>query len=164
MNTEDSAKKVVDLLLENEKEMMHLYLEFSKKFVLYHDFWLGIAGEEESHAAWVNTLYGKIDSGVVQFSPSHFPIEAIEHNIEYMREVRKEAFEGEITLLQALETAVSMENNMLENKFFEVFKGDAVELQVILEALRLGTKEHLREIKRVWKKEKLGAEFEVEKA
>jgi hypothetical protein len=163
METKEMQSKVVDLLKENEVAMRDMYLEFSKSYVVYESFWKGIATEEESHAAWINTLYYKMNAGLVEFAQSRFPLEAIKNNINYMKGMTAKAQEKKLSLLEALEAAVHMEHGMLENKFFEVFKDDSMELQIVLEALRLGTREHYREVKRVWEKEKMGADFEKAK-
>lgn len=156
MVTKEEAKEIIFILKQNELEMMKLYMTFSEKFKANEAFWIGIAGEEESHAAWVETLNYKTDSGLVEFPQQRFPIDAIKRNIEFMKKVRQETLDGQRTSMQALELSVRLERGMLENKFFEVFKNDSVELQIILEALRLGTQEHLHVIENFWKKEKFG--------
>lgn len=163
MESKEEAKEIVFILKQNELEMMKLYIAFSQRFQADEAFWIGIAGEEESHAAWIETLNYKTDTGLVKFPQQRFPIDAIKKNIEFMKKVHQETLDGQRTSTQALELSVHLERGMLENKFFEVFKNDSIELQIILEALRLGTQEHLHAIEKVWKKERFG-EDEILKA
>ena len=101
-----------------------------------------------------------MNSGVVSFSPQRFPVEAIKKNIEYLQKEKKKINKGEMSALYAFETAVHLERGMIEHKFFEVFKDDSMELQIILAALRLGTEQHYTELERAWKKERGGSSFE----
>lgn len=160
MENQAKQKELIAALVENEKALQELYLVYAEKLKLYREFWHKIAADEESHAAWISTLYAKMEKGLADFAENRFPAEAIREFTQYARGKKKEAQEGETTLLQALETAVHIENGLLENKFFQVFKEDSLEIQIILEALRLGTAEHLRDVERVWKKEKGGGEYE----
>jgi rubrerythrin len=160
MENKTKQKELIDALIKNEKALEELYKAYADKLALYRNFWQKIAEDEESHAAWINTLYTKMENGLVDFAEDRFPLEAVKDFIKYTEGKKKEALEGNVTLLEALETAVHMERGLLENKFFEVFKDDSLEIKIILEALRLGTAEHLREVERVWKKEKGGGEYE----
>ena len=160
MENKAKQKELVEALIRNEKALEELYETYAEKLVLYREFWHKIAKDEESHAAWIGTLYAKMENGLVDFSENRFPIEAIQDFIRHTEEKKKEALEGKTTLEEALETAVHMERGLLENKFFEVFKDDSLEIKIILEALRMGTEAHLKDVERVWKKEKGGAEYE----
>jgi len=160
MENKAKQKELVEVLIQNEKALEELYRAYADKLVLYRDFWHKIAEDEESHAAWIGTLYSKMENGLVDFAEDRFPVEALKDFIKYTQERKQSALDGEVTLLEALETAVHMERGLLENKFFEVFRDDSLEIKIILEALRLGTAEHLREVERVWKREKGGAEYE----
>lgn len=160
MENKARQKELIATLIKNEKAMEALYRTYAEKLVLYREFWLKIAADEESHAAWIDTLYAKMEKGLADFAENRFPMEAINDFVRYIEEKEKEAQEGRTTLSEALETAVHIERGLLENKFFQVFKGDSLEVQIILEALRMGTAEHFREVERVWKKEKGGAEYE----
>jgi rubrerythrin len=160
MDNKAGQKKLIEALINNEKALEDLYKTYADKLLLYSDFWHKIAEDEKSHAAWIGTLYAKMEKGLVDFSEKRFPVDAVNDFIKYIQEKKKEALDGNVTLLQALETAVHMERGLLESKFFEVFKDDSLEIKIILEALRMGTEEHLREVERVWKKEKGGSNYE----
>lgn len=160
MENKAKQKELVEALIKNEKTLEELYRVYADKLVLYRDFWHKIAEDEESHAAWIGTLHAKMENGLVDFAENRFPLEAVRDFTAYVEEKKKEAQDGRVTLSEALETAVHMERGLLESKFFEVFKDDSLEIKIILEALHLGTAEHLREVERVWKKEKGGADYE----
>jgi len=155
-----SQNQIIDLLAENENAMAELYAGYAKKFLLFKDFWRQISEDEYSHAAWINTLRDKMKAKTVDFLPSRFPADAIRQNIEYIKIKKKETLEGNISLLDALESSIHLERGMLERKFFEVFEDDSLELQIVLEALKFSTEQHLRNVKKRWQEEKLGADFE----
>lgn len=164
MNDKNAQKETVDLLVENEKAMQELYAVYAKKFPIFRDFWNEISKDEESHAMWVKTLYEKVEAGAVEFSGDRFPTFAIRQNMEYLKKETDRAEKEEVSLLEALEISAHNENGMLEKKFFEAFKGDSLELQILLEALKLGTEKHFQEVRELWEKEKGGGDFERMKA
>jgi len=155
-----SQNQIIEMLVENENAMAELYADYAKKFLLFKDFWKHISEDEYSHAAWINTLHGKMKAKTVDFSLNRFPVDAIRQNIEYIKTKQREVSEGDMALLDALETSVHLEKGLLENKYFEVFKDDSLELQIVLEALKLSTQQHLRDVTRKWQEEKFGADFE----
>lgn len=160
MENKEIQKQIVDLLIQNEAVMGELYRKYAEKFSAFEKFWLTIYEDEQSHAAWINTLYYKLKSGMVSFADQRFPIDAIKKNVLYIQEEKAKVESGQMTLLYALETAVYIERGMIEHKFFDVFKNDSIELQILLQALKLGTEQHLQKVQRAWEKEKGGAEFE----
>jgi hypothetical protein len=159
---ENQAEEIIRLLMENEMAMQELYLAFAQQFPFFESFWKKIAEEEKRHATWIETLGRGTEAELAQFAERNFPTEAIQQNIRSMVNLKESVVAGNMTLLEGLEKAVHLENGMLENKFFEIFATDAPALQAVFEALRLSTQEHFVEIDRVWKKEKLGSEFEEE--
>jgi hypothetical protein len=160
MENIDKQKQITDLMIKNEAVMGELYRRYAEKFPTYQEFWTKIYEDEQSHAAWINTLYYKLNAGLASFSDKRFPVSAIEENIRYIEEESAKADKGEMSLLYALERAIHVERGMLEHKFFEVFKDDSMELQILLQALKLGTEQHLEKIQKAWEKEKSGAELE----
>lgn len=160
MDDKKVKKEIVDLLVENEKAMQELYAAYARKFEFLRDFWKEISEDEESHAMWIKNIYEKIESGAVEFSGDRFPVFAIKQNVEYLKKEIARAEKEEVSLVEALEISVHNENGMLEKKFFEIFKGDSLDLQILLEALKLGTEKHFQEVKQLWEKEKGGGDFE----
>jgi hypothetical protein len=160
MENKEIQKQIIEAMILNEKAMEKLYKAYARKFPVFEKFWSDIAKEEESHAAWIKTLYEKTRGGLVDFAEQRFPLDAIRTSTKYTNEEIEKVDRGELSFLYALETATHMERGMLENKFFTIFKDDSVELQMILEALRLGTQEHLRTVQKKWESESKGNEME----
>ena len=156
MDKKEYQQKTIDSLVRHEEAIAELYNSYSDKFLGFRDFWLGIVADEKSHASWIRTLYKKTEGGLADFSQNRFPLDAIEDSKKFLEQKKIESSKGEISLVYALETAANIEQGMLEKKFFEIFKDDALELQIILEALRLGTQQHFEHIKKAWEKEKNG--------
>jgi hypothetical protein len=154
------GNEIIDLLVRNEIVMQELYRAYAKTFPIFESFWSSIAKDEASHAAWINTLYYKMKAGMVVIPEQRFPVAIIEATIADIEKKKEQAQAGNVTSLGAMEIAVQIEGGMLESKFFEVIANDNIELQIILEALRLGTQQHLQEIKRERDREAGGAEFE----
>jgi len=57
-------------------------------------------------------------------------------------------------LISALVASKEIEETLLEKKFFEVFKGDAPELEILLLALEYSTKNHREIVIKAWEEER----------
>ena len=147
MNNKKEQKKIIDLLVANEAILSELYQVYAKELPKTADFWNEIAEEEKSHAMWLETLHRKMDADWVDFAEDRFSASAIKQNIDYLEQKKKKADGSLLDFAEVLEDAVHIESGMLESKFFEVFKDDSIELKIVLEGLKLSTKQHLEKLK-----------------
>lgn len=135
MKLKDYQIEILEALIKNEEKLGELYQIYSEKFPNYKNFWLDLARDEISHAAWIRKLSEKTKEGSVYFDEKRFNIEAIN---TYSQEVVKrisEAKFSKMSIVSALSTAYYFEIAFIERKFFEVFEGDSVELKHTLKAL-----------------------------
>ncbi len=144
MNEQEYQLEIVDMMAKNEVKLSELYAKYAHAYPTRKEFWNELAREEVSHGAWISTLKKRIEDGSVKFSSERFNVDL---NNDFYRHVQQEELKiSENTpLIEALKTSGEIEEMMLEKKFFEVFQGDAPELEVLLLALEYSTKNH-REI------------------
>ncbi|KKU53926.1 MAG: hypothetical protein UX75_C0030G0012 [Candidatus Moranbacteria bacterium GW2011_GWE2_47_10] len=143
---------IADQLAKNEDKLSELYALYREKFTFMKKFWDELTEDELGHGAWVRTLRKKIEDGTVQFGEHRFNKDLLE---DFYKNVQLQIFEAEkeISLVDALRNAVKMEQTMIEKRFFDVFKGDSVELEILLLALRYSTENHLKTVADRYKSE-----------
>jgi len=146
---------IIDQLEKNEKKLAELYVLYGEKFTFMKKFWDEIAEDEKGHAKWVATLRKKVEEGSVSFGQHRFDKDMLE---DFHKMVQLQIFEAGkgVNLSDALGNAVKIEKTMIERRFFEVFKDDSVELEILLLALRYSTENHLKSIVARYKSEVAG--------
>ena len=78
----------------------------------------------------------------------------IQTSTVYVHSQIASALQHNLKLINALSIAVDIEQTMLENKFFQVFETDSIELKNVLQALEKATQEHLKKVKDFWEEER----------
>ncbi|MBN1868184.1 hypothetical protein JW916_12940 [Candidatus Sumerlaeota bacterium] len=141
----DAAQKILSLLIENEEAAAELYRAYGTRFVETQALWAGLAAEERSHAAQLRTLSKSLEIDVSRAGPTFDPV-WIQEGIDRAKEETSRAQRNEITLQQALETAIEIERGMIEKGFFEIFDGHDERAQGILRGLRGLTENHQRRL------------------
>lgn len=143
------SKQEVDLslLAENEEALGDLYGVYAEVFPNQKDFWLKIEGDEREHASLVRSLYfhSKVEKGIF-FKEDRFNQETIKKSIEYTTQVMFKTKQTKVTLEGVLNTALYLEQSLLESRIFEVFETDELRFKRVLLFLKKETEEHVRDI------------------
>jgi len=150
MDKQKKELRILEMMAENEKTISQLYKTYSEKFPDYEDFWFGLSAQEIEHATWLYELSSKVEDGFVHFRKDRFDINNIKKFHDYVNYILNHAQKQEISLESALVNALSIEYNLIERKFFEVFKGDAEELKLVLKLLYTSTSEHRNRVKKAF--------------
>lgn len=137
----------LEIMIKNEETIHKLYKIYSKRFPDYTDFWWGLAVEETQHAIWIREFRSKIEEGSTHMADHRFDMNPLEKFHNYMNILLDTAEKQEMSLENALITALGIESNLIENRFFEVIGTDSEALKFVLNTLSFSTKEHLD---RVW--------------
>jgi hypothetical protein len=144
MDEKEYQLEIIDQMAKNEVKLSELYAKYAHAFPTRKEFWNNIAQEEVSHGAWINTLKKRVEDGSVVFATDRFNIDLLNDFYKYVQQQELRLNEG-IPLVTALVASKEIEETLLEKKFFEVFHGDSMELEILLLALEYSTKNH-REI------------------
>lgn len=144
MNEQEYQLEIVGQMAKNEVKLSELYAKYAHSYPTRKEFWNELAREEVSHGAWINTLRKRIEEGSVKFGNDRFNVDM---NNDFYKHIQQEELKvsENMPLVEALKVSRDIEEMMLEKKFFEVFHGDAPELEMLLLALEYSTKNH-REI------------------
>ncbi|MHC4500405.1 MAG: hypothetical protein ACYS9T_05325 [Planctomycetota bacterium] len=146
MTDKDKQIETIEMLAKHEEAVGQLYKAYAEKYTDHRDFWLGLSGDENQHALWINELYSKVEDGSVHFKQDRFQMPAIQHSLNYVQKMLLKSQEPDFELTEALSTAWYIEDALLEKKFFDVFETDSADLKETLRKLSEATTEHRQRI------------------
>jgi hypothetical protein len=161
MEEKDALAEIINALAEHEEATSQLYQLYSEQFSDYHDFWVGLASDKLNHAGWIRMLKGGIYAGDVKFKRDRFSLDQISSSIGFIRVQVDFAHRSEVSLMQAFATAVGIEESAMEKGFFNIFEGDAPQLQQILIDVRISMREHCQKIKALYDEIRPGLQWQV---
>jgi hypothetical protein len=147
MNIAKAPGELLEAMKEHELALAHLYGLYAEKYPDYKDFWISLSLEENQHAAWLDKLWSEIENGSEDIIVERFPIGAVQRSTEYVRNLEETANKPDFTLVNALSTALRLEEALMENKFFEVCEGDSVKTKRTLNLLAQSTLGHCRKVR-----------------
>lgn len=132
-----NARRIVEFMIESEQDFFKLYLKYSRIFP-NSEFWLELAREENIHAEWLQALLDSPDVEQIDtdIAPPAF-IGAM--NLSLKKEI---ASDDDVSLPVALAKVMYLENTFLENRYADVFHGNAKSVRDIIERLVSDSKKH----------------------
>ena len=135
----------LDQLAANERAIESLYREYARQHPAQKGFWLGLASEEELHAASIEELAAA--AGHPAATPSkRFKTEAIRAFTAYVQEQEEAARRGEVTFETALTMAYYIETALIERGFFEQLPHHDADTAKTLTALKSDTERHVSKV------------------
>lgn len=146
---------ISDLLVQQEEAMRDLYKTYAKHIPRTADFWNEMALEEAAHADILRTLRAHFLKKDVAARPGVFKTEAVKTNIEFLRGQRVATLQSGTTPITALSIALSMEESIIENRFFTMFEPATSAMVKEFEELQAHTLDHLTKLKGMWEAERL---------
>ena len=150
MNVAKAPGELLEAMKAHEQALACLYRSYAEKYPDYKDFWMSLSREENQHAAWLETLRSEIENGSENIVVERFPIGAVQRSNEYVKNLEDRARQTDFTLVNALSTALHLEEALMESKFFEVYEGDSVKTKRTLNMLAQSTLEHCRRVRELW--------------
>lgn len=152
MNTAKAPAEILEAMKEHEQALARLYGLYAEKYPEYKNFWMSLSLEENQHAAWLDKLWSEIENGSEDIVVERFPIGAVQRSTEYVKKLEDTVNQPDFTLVNALSTALRLEEVLMENKFFEVCEGDGVKTKRTLNLLAQSTMEHCHKVRELWQK------------
>jgi hypothetical protein len=143
-------QNIVDLMIKSELTLAELYLFLSKRYSAEADFWLSLQGEELEHAQWVEYLKTRVMAGTALFYEDQTRAPRIESFIGHVNNILMKFKTRKMPLRAALSLAADIEASMLEQKVFQHFEGDDLDLVQTLRRLSKDTERHLLKVKDKW--------------
>jgi rubrerythrin len=137
---------VLNKMALNEETIGQLYTMYAARFFSHKDMWEEMAAQELGHAALLRNCLQEIAARHPPL-PSSFPEEAVETFTDYVQREIQILRETEVTIGQALKTALYIEQGLLESRYLEPAAPDICQAANTFEQLRKETDEHARRLK-----------------
>ena len=142
----DSARQVVEALADHEDAIGDLYDAYGALFAPQSGFWQGLSAEEYGHGSLMRDLTGPArtrDHELAVFvDTGRFPLVELRAATRDVRDQIELAGSGAVSLVQALQTALGFEQEMIERDAYQVFDGDAAGVAAVLDHLRASSERH----------------------
>ena len=150
MNIALAPEVILDAMKEHEQALARLYELYAAKFLEYKGFWTELSNEEVHHAKWLDKLQTDIEGSSEDFIVERFPLGAIQRSTEFVKNQAIEADQLGFVFINALSTALRLEEALMENKYFEVIETDSAKTKHTLAMLAQSTREHYQRIRQLW--------------
>lgn len=143
----NQKETIIDLLLENEKKVSQLYVLYSQQFPEQRDFWTQIAMEEMDHVEALEKARRELsDDSMIQEGPYARDI------ITYLTQfIDAELQTLKTSPIDAIHTALRLEQSMVEKKCFEIFIPENREVRRIMEKINQDTENHVKYLRNALK-------------
>ena len=151
MATIDEHLRIVDLLAQHELALADLYGVYADKMIEYEQLWYGLVSDEKKHASWIRAVMPKVKEGLVIINETIFPPETIEEDIKHIRNLIIRAQELDISLEEALNSAMKLEKGMIDRHFYKAFEGDPDALADMPRNLQTETQYHYQLVYETWR-------------
>jgi len=142
--------ETLEMLAQNEEKIGQLYKIFASNHKEYKEIWEELCSDEKEHAAWIRKFIPQVKSGQVTLESRRFSIEAIASYQSYLDDEIKKAKKKEQPLMTALTITLYIEKSLMEHRFYDIVKGDPVELHRLLTQLEEATISHLARVQKTW--------------
>lgn len=150
MNSQQSQRAILEMLAKNEEIIGQLYTGYADRFPEIRKFWLDLADDEKTHAMWIRTIKDMIIHGKLSLRSDRFDISDIStFSNRIANEIAKTTGIG-LNLKEALLQAISIEENLIEGKYFEAIETDSPDLKHMLKDLDTATFEHAQKLREAW--------------
>jgi len=146
----ETSSDILELLAVNEETIGRLYAAYADRFPEVRALWSSLAAEEKLHAEWVRTLKQKCQEDSLFFPPDRFKSAAIRIFTDYVANEISTAAKIRLTSINALSTAVDIEESLIERQFLAALETDSVELQHLFNNLETATRQHAQKLRDTW--------------
>jgi hypothetical protein len=125
-----------------EQEIAVLYRLFAKMFPVYKNLWTSLSEDEEKHASSINKLTILAAQDKVQFNEKMTKTYTVQAIIQDLKMKQQKAQRGEFTLINALAFSLSLEQSILEHKFYDYFISGDAGVVMMLNTIKEETENH----------------------
>jgi hypothetical protein len=135
-------RRVVEALAAHEEAIGDLYDAYTVRFPKAASFWQGLSGEEYGHGSLMRDLGAHEHELDVLVDTRRFPLADLQAATRSVRDQIAVAESSHITLVEALESALDLEEQMVERYAYEVFSSDTPNVSRVLAHLSASSARH----------------------
>jgi hypothetical protein len=137
-----AARLVVEALADHEDAIGDLYDAYAALLTDAASFWRGLSAEEYGHGSLMRDLAARDHELDVFVDQSRFPLSALHGATRDVRDQIELAVSSGVTLVQALQTALDFEQEIVEREAYRVFDSDSFNVGRVLTHLRVSSERH----------------------
>lgn len=130
-----AQRDILQCLVALEENASMLYTIYQNKFPDYADFWTKYAAEEMQHASMIKSLFNYLEKGHLFKKIGAFDKEQLIKEIEFIMDTQNKARQSEITMDDAVNTALKLEIMLSESSFYKEVESSAPEYQHVCQRM-----------------------------
>ena len=142
-----TARQVVHDLAEHEDAIGDLYAAYGMCFSQAASFWQGLSAEEYGHGSLMRDLAASEREPATFIDERRFSLPELHAATRAVRDQMEVAENSRLTLVEALETALDFEQQIVERDAYQVFAGDSTNVARVLNHLRVSSERHRDDIR-----------------
>ena len=142
-------RSLIDLFEDNELKVSILYNLYAQKIPAHKEFWKKISDEEVIHAREIANSFAKEKEC---FKETKFTRGIVNYVSGFVEEKITEAKKKKLTHAEAINTALRIEQSMLEKKCFDMFIPTDITIKKVMERLNKDTERHADQLRKELKK------------
>ena len=146
MTVQVDEADIVSLLAEHELVIGRLYRTYANRFPEHEEFWSRLADEEDQHANWLRRLLVRVQEGLGCVRPDKFDPAKVKSSLARIERMIDEVDEPKSSPVDAMNTALAIEESLLEAEYFEIFEGTAAEVAQVQYCLADAARDHYNRI------------------
>jgi len=143
----------IRLLAQGEVLIAQLYNLYSELFPETWKIWAQFAEEERQHARIFRQIVPLIEDGLVAPGRSNFHAANVRSTIDFVQSLVFDMAMTEITVLHALEMAISIENTLTEQFSSEILTAASVEAQRLIKNINQDEWRHRQQLQDMLRQE-----------
>ena len=143
MGIKEDYPEIVKKLVDLEIAVSKLYEQFAEKVPELKKFWDQLVTDERNHAHLLLTL---TSDDAIKFNEQRFYSEDVDRYIDHVVKKTDTLCTKEITEIEALQTALGLECNIIESAFYAVFDGYSSQGEETIRKIARETLQHRNKI------------------
>lgn len=152
MKQEIKQEGVLYLFFKNALKVKELYKLYSLIFPKYKNLWEKLAKKEESHAKTLKNLSDRFNGGFGYLKVNQYSTQVIDYIGDFIDSQLERAYAEKLIPAEALATALSLEQSMVENKPFEMFLPLCSDIEMAFTKLNKKNQHHVKELAQAYDK------------
>lgn len=135
-------------LLENlELDISNLYKLFAQKFPAHKQLWDELSDEEVQHASYIKKLTSFVQQGLVLLDAKTTKTITVKIVSDGIKSTYQQAQDNKLTPINALAYSLSLEDSILEKKFYDYFTTHDQSVAYIINKIKRETNQHYQKVK-----------------
>ncbi|MFW5752698.1 MAG: hypothetical protein ACOCYV_01470 [Planctomycetota bacterium] len=135
-------RQTIGRLVEHEDALATLYSLYAESCPADAELWRALAADETTHAGWVLQLLKLVRCGDVAVDPRAISGAAVATSLGYVHNAINECQTHGVGRITALCIGRDLENSIIENRFYELFKLESESQQAVRHGLERETLRH----------------------